>query len=74
MQDGYRQFGLLNDSQMIYNRTEYGNTQVNEKKEHLMKSKKLVLVLDLDNTLIHSTEYRMHREYLKHKKYRHPGI
>jgi hypothetical protein len=53
----HRQFGLLAGSAKVFNRSDFGATQVDERKEHLMKSKKLVLVLDLDNTLLHSKEH-----------------
>ncbi len=35
-------------------RAEYGKMQVSEKKRELMENRKLVLVLDLDNTLLHT--------------------
>ena len=68
MQSDYRQFGLAT-SQKIYHRIDFGTSQVNEKTKALMNDKKLVLVLDLDNTLMHSRDYRMRPEMAKHKLY-----
>ena len=42
-------------------RAEFGKTQVTEKKRQLMEQKKLVLVLDLDNTLLHSEMFDIGR-------------
>ena len=69
MQSDYRQFGLAT-SQKIYHRIDYGTTQVNEKRKALLDNKKLVLVLDLDNTLMHSKEYFMKPEMARQHEYR----
>ena len=61
-------------SSNVFSSSTFGASQVNERKAHLMKSKKLVLVLDLDNTLIHSKEFPLTKEASKHRKYRMPGI
>ena len=50
----FRQFGLLFCDEQEYLRAEYGKIQVSEKKRELMENRKLVLVLDLDNTLLHT--------------------
>ena len=63
---GYRQFGLdASGSQNVYSREDYGISQVNEIKQELIKSEKLVLVLDLDNTLLHSSQYVISPEMVK---------
>ena len=57
----YRQFSLLFCNQNEYLRAEFGKSQVREKKRNLMAEKKLVLVLDLDNTLLHSELFEVGR-------------
>ena len=47
---------------------------MNERKEQLIANCKLVLVLDLDNTLLHSTEYNLKPEFMKQIKDRPSGI
>ena len=42
-------------------RADFGKVQVKEKKRHLMEQRKLVLVLDLDNTLLHSEVFEVGR-------------
>lgn len=51
-------------------RIDYGTSQVNEKKKALMEAKRLVLVLDLDNTLLHSSEFRMKSEMARRPEYK----
>ena len=55
----YRKFALLfcNDDEFL--REEYGRSQVLEKKQQLIQNRKLVLVLDLDNTLLHSEVFNV---------------
>jgi len=57
----YRKFGLLFCTEEEYLRAEFGKSQVYEKKQQLMQHKKLVLVLDLDNTLLHSEVFEVGR-------------
>ena len=57
MENDYRQFGLLRLQEKEYYRAEYGKAEIEKKKQSLMKNRKLVLVLDLDNTLIQSTSF-----------------
>ena len=57
----YRQFSLLFCNQNEYLRAEFGKGQVREKKRNLIAEKKLVLVLDLDNTLIHAELFEIGR-------------
>ena len=45
-------------------RAEFGEEQVSEKKRQLMEQKKLVLVLDLDNTLLHSELFEVGRTFM----------
>lgn len=58
----------------MFNSTEFGHSEVHEKKESFLKNKKLVLVLDLDHTLVHSKEMELTKEMKRHPKYRKPGI
>jgi hypothetical protein len=74
MQGKYRQFGLMGEFKKIFTLVEHGAEQINERKEQLYKARKLVLVLDLDNTLLHSTEFRMSSEHFKQKNFRRSGI
>jgi TFIIF-interacting CTD phosphatase-like protein len=70
----YRQFGLLAGSSKVFTRADYGTTQVDEKKESLMKAKKLVLVLDLDNTLLHANEFPLSLKQKKNPHFRTPNL
>ncbi len=51
----YRQYAFLNNSKVLVKST-HGHEMVKTKKDDLIRNKKLVLVLDLDNTLLHSKE------------------
>ena len=54
---------------------EEGAKQVQNKKQELLNQKKLVLVLDLDNTLIHSKEVKPEDlRFKQHAKGRHGYI
>lgn len=64
--DKYRQFALLNN-QRVQVHSEYGQEQVKQRKEAIIKDKKLVLVLDLDHTLIHSKEYISQKPIMRHR-------
>jgi len=72
MQANYRQFALLADNEQIFTRVEYGNAQVELFKVNLFKEKKLVLVLDLDHTLIHAMDTPLNRK--NDKRFREDGI
>lgn len=59
----------------MYCHPEYGLTQVNDVKAQLLQAEKLVLVLDLDNTLIHCTPFRITTEMVKRNRcFRETGI
>ena len=60
----YRQFGLLFCNQREFLRADFGKTQVDEKKRNLIQQRKLVLVLDLDNTLLHSELFEVGRHII----------
>ena len=60
----YRQFALLNHSS-VHVHSEFGQEQVKERKQQILDQRMLVLVLDLDHTLLHSKEMKL--EDMKHK-------
>ncbi|CDW87741.1 tfiif-interacting component of the c-terminal domain phosphatase [Stylonychia lemnae] len=62
----YRQFALLNHQTVQVHRA-VGQSQVEEKKKHIMRDRKLVLVLDLDNTLIHTRDVQKQDLKIKSK-------
>lgn len=70
----YRQFGMLTGASEIYVRSDFGNAMVNKVQTQLISSKKLVLVLDLDNTLLHSREFPLTKEMARSKKFRQRGV
>lgn len=59
---------------MIYVRSDFGNAMINEVKAQLIKNAKLVLVLDLDNTLLHSREYPLSKEMARSRKFNKSGV
>lgn len=56
--EDYRKFAFLEQTDVVV-RKNVGQRMIQEKKEELIKEGKLVLVLDLDNTLMHSKELRI---------------
>ena len=68
--DEYRQFAFLHHQKVMVHHDE-GIKQVEQKMKDLINRKQLVLVLDLDNTLIHSKEVK-HEELVikRHSKSR----
>lgn len=65
MEGKYRQFGLMGDFKKIFTLVECGAEHINDKKAQLFAARKLVLVLDIDNTLLHATEFRLSPDRLK---------
>lgn len=59
MENDYRQFGLLFCAQQEYLRNRFGQGLVLQKKKDLIRDRRLVLVLDLDNTLLHSNLFEV---------------
>jgi len=75
MEGKYRQFGLMGDFKKIFTLVECGTEHINDKKVELFTARKLVLVLDIDNTLLHATEFRLSSERIKQQPcFRKSGI
>lgn len=52
----YREYALLGRGKNLMIRQDFAEKYIEKQVEDLFKSEKLVLVLDLDNTLIHTKE------------------
>ena len=53
----YREYALLGRGKGLLIRSDYAPNYIQKEVEKLFQNKKLVLVLDLDNTLIHTKDY-----------------